>query len=324
MSVKLVFNKQAKRLKDKRPISALALQGTARVAPLIAFTIGLYCGVRALSMGPAEAFVVTGCTVLCLVAAALFAFMFVDVFALWFVKRISGTSSSMDDMLKMIVSKSLKATVIILTIVQVAQIVSGKEISTILAGLGIGGLAFALSAQDTIKNFFGSLVLLADKPFEIGDRIKVDGHDGSVEEVGLRSTRIRTVDGHLTTVPNSEMATTVIQNISRRPHIRRLFNIGLTYDTSPEKIQIAKNILEALLHEHQGMDPEYPPRVYFNDFQDSALNLVCIYWYHPADYWDYMAFTEDLNLKILERFSAEGIEFAYPTQTLQVRHLETS
>lgn len=321
-AVKFFLNIQAKRINQRRPIYACALQGIARCTPFLIFTLGLFYGVRAINMGPAEVFVFTVSSVLCLLAVSLLAFTLVDVITLWFVKRVSGTSSLMDDMLTMIISKSLKVTVIILTILQVAQILSGKEITTVLAGLGIGGLAFALAAQDTIKNFFGSLVLLADKPFKIGDRIKIGEYDGPVEEVGLRSTRIRTLEGDIAIIPNSEMATKVIQNVSQRPYIKRLFNIGLTYNTSPEKILAAKNILIELLREHEGNDSKYPPRVYFDDFKDSALNLVCIYWYHPADYWDYMKFTENLNLKILEHFSADGIELAFPTQTIHINNIE--
>lgn len=324
MLVKLIASKYSKALIEQRPATASALGGIARTIAFLSFSVGLFYGVRTINLGAAEEFVLTGSAVLCTLAAALMAFMLVEAPTLWLVKHVSKTSGTMDDMLAQVISKSLKATVVIFAIVQVAQILSGKEISSLLAGLGIGGLAFALAAQDTIKNFFGSLVLLADKPFKIGERIQVGGYDGPVEEVGLRSTRIRTLEGHLVTVPNGEMANKLIQNIGKRPHIRRIFDIGLTYDTPPEKVAEAKSILEELLKEHPGMDPEYPPRVFFNEFKDSALNLVCFYWYHPARYWDYMAFTEDLNLKILERLNAAEIEFAFPTQTVHLKQAEGS
>ncbi len=320
MLLKRLLNKRAEQLDDTRPIVTAALRGVARSAPFLAFTIGLFSGINLIELGPAEDFVSTSVAVLFTLAVATTAFFLVDAPSLWLVRRASGTPSKMDDMLAPIISKSLKATIVVLAIVQVAQILSGKEVTSILAGLGIGGLAFALAAQDTIKNFFGSMVLLADKPFEIGDRINIDGHDGPVEEVGLRSTRIRTLDGHLVTIPNGEMANKTIWNIAKRPYIRRLFNIGITYGTAPEKVREAKTILEELMKDHEGMDPEFPPRVYFNNFESSSLNLLCIYWYHPPAYWDFMDFTEQLNLKILERFNAAGIDFAFPTQTI---HLES-
>ncbi len=317
--LKHLLSKRAAQITETRPVIAAGMSGLARAASFLAFSIGLLAGTSLLQLGAAEAFVHTSLAVLLTLAVATTAFFLVDMPSLWLAQRAARTPSKMDDMLAPIISKSLKATVVVLTIVQIAQILSGKEITSILAGLGIGGLAVALAAQDTLKNFFGSIVLLADKPFEIGDRINVDGHDGPVEEVGLRSTRIRTLEGHLVTIPNGEMANKSIWNIAKRPYIRRLFNISITYGTPPEKVLEAKTILEEILADHEGMSPEFPPRVYFNDFKDSSLNLLCIYWYHPPAYWDFLAFTENVNLRILERFNAAGIDFAFPTQTI---HLE--
>ena len=195
-------------------------------------------------------------------------------------RRMAGkTQTKLDDMLVPIIRKSLRVTVVILVLVQVAQILSDKPITSIIAGLGIGGLALALAAQDTVKNFFGSVVLFVDKPFEMGDRIVVDGQDGSVEEVGLRSTKIRTLDGHLVTIPNGELANKLIRNIGKRPYIRRVANITITYDTPPEKIDRAVEIIKELLENHEGMHPDFPPRVFFNEFNADSLNILVIYWY---------------------------------------------
>lgn len=144
-------------------------------------------------------------------------------------------------------------------------------------------MAIALAAQDTVKNFFGSVVLFVDKPFEIGDRISVDGHDEPVEEVGLRSTKIRTLDGHLVTVPNGTLANQTIQNIGKCPYIRRIANLTITYDTPPEKIDRALEIVKETLDNHKGMHEDLPPRIYFNDLNSDSLNLMVIYWYHPPN-----------------------------------------
>jgi MscS family membrane protein len=197
-------------------------------------------------------------------------------------------------------------------------VLSDKPAASILAGLGVGGLAMALAAQETVKNLFGSLVILGDKPFEIGERIVVDQFDGSVERVGFRSTRIRLLDGALVTIPNGELANKFIQNMDKRPHIRRIANLSITYDTPPEKVRRAKEILEEILRNHEGMKPDFPPRVHFNEFNNASLNLIIHYWYHPADYWKYMDFSERVNAEILARFNAEGINFAFPTQTLHL------
>jgi MscS family membrane protein len=191
----------------------------------------------------------------------------------------------------------------------------GFNISTLLAGLGVGGVAIALASQDTLKNFIGSVMILLDKPYKIGQRIVVRGHDGIVEHIGLRSTRMRLLTGHQTTIPNEEMARVDIENIGRRPHIRRLTNISITYDTPPEKIEKAVDIILKILDNHEGMDPEFPPRAYFNEFNPYSLNLLVLYWYHPADYWGFMAYGQQVNMQIMREFEKEGIKFAFPTST---------
>jgi MscS family membrane protein len=191
----------------------------------------------------------------------------------------------------------------------------GLKVSTLLAGLGVGGLAVALAAQDTLKNLLGSIMILLDKPYKVGQRIVAKGHDGVVEEIGLRSTRIRLLTGHQTTIPNDEMAKIDIENIGQRPHIRRLTNIGITYDTPPEKIERAVDIILKILDNHEGMDLDFPPRAYFNEYHPYSLNILVLYWYHPADYWGYMEFSQRVNLQIAREFHNEGIKFAFPTST---------
>ncbi|MBN2061132.1 MAG: mechanosensitive ion channel family protein [Deltaproteobacteria bacterium] len=239
-----------------------------------------------------------------------------EIPGIWFSNLSRKTGSRLDDMMAPILKKSIRVAVVILVLVQIAQILSDKPITSIIAGLGIGGLAVALAAQDSIKNFFGSLVLFVDKPFEIGDRVVIDGHDGPVEEVGLRSTKIRTLDGHLITVPNGELANKTIHNIGKRPYIRRFTNITITYDTPPEKIDLALEIIKELLDNHEGMNKDLPPRVFFNEFNSDSLNIMVIYYYHPPDYWKYVAFSEKFNKELFRRFQKAGIDFAFPTQTI--------
>jgi MscS family membrane protein len=191
----------------------------------------------------------------------------------------------------------------------------GFNVGTILAGLGVGGLAVALALQDTIKNFIGSIMILVDRPYQVGQRIVVKGHDGVVEDVGLRSTKMRLLTGHQTTIPNHEMASVDIENIGRRPHIRRLTNIAIPYDTPREKVEKAVEIIEAILDNHEGMDPDFPPRVYFNEFNRDSLNIIVLYWYHPADYWAFLALNQRVNTQIMREFENEGIKFALPTTT---------
>lgn len=235
----------------------------------------------------------------------------------WMKHLTSKTQTTLDDMMVPLVRKTLRTLIVLMGIVQIAQQLSDKPITSILAGLGVGGLAVALAAQDTIKNFFGSLVIFADHPFQLGDRIVVDSEDGTVEEVGMRSTRIRTLSGHLVTVPNGELANKMIRNISKRPYIKRVANITITYDTPPEKVERAVTILKEILDaQSEKMHPDFPTRVFFNDFNAASLNILVIYWFAPPEYWEFLEFDHAFNLEVLKRFNEEEIEFAFPTQTL--------
>lgn len=193
---------------------------------------------------------------------------------------------------------------------------AGVHIGTVLTGLGVGGIAFALAAQDTLKNLIGGVIIFLDKPFSVGQRILVNGHDGEVEEIGVRSTKMRLLNGHQVIVPNGEMARLDIENIDRRPHIRRRENIGLPYDTPVAKVTRAVDIIRAILADHDGMAKDKPAQVYFDNFKSDCLNIVFYYWYHPADYWNYLAFAQRVNEQIMTQFAAAGISFALPSQRL--------
>lgn len=309
----------ARREGQKGEWIGLVLGALSRASTVLAFAVGLTLwtgmGMSTLGSGLATAFV-TATRVLNAVAIGYAIYCLVDVLDFYLTRLASRTEGKVDDALAPLVGRTIRITVAVLVIVNVVHVVSGQSVSAIVAGLGVGGLAIALAAQDTVKNFFGSLVILADRPFEIGDRIVVDGHDGPVEAVGFRSTKIRTLDGHVVVVPNAEMANKTVKNISKRPYIRRLMNVGITYDTPPEKVAKAVEILKELVKDHEGMDPAFPPRVFFNDFKDYSLNILVLYWYHPPDYWAFMAFGEKFNAELLKRFNDEGIEFAFPTRTL--------
>jgi MscS family membrane protein len=177
----------------------------------------------------------------------------------------------------------------------------------------VGGIAFALAAQDTLKNLIGSVIILLDRPYTVGQRVIVAGHDGEVEEIGLRSTKLRLLTGNQSIIPNEVMAKSAIENVSRRPHIRHKSNIALPYDTPLLKVKKAVEIIRTLLGDHEGMDTKKPAQVYFSSFKRDHLSIVMCYWYHPADYWTYMAFSQKVNEQIMERFEEEGISFALPT-----------
>ncbi|MBW1667215.1 MAG: mechanosensitive ion channel family protein [Deltaproteobacteria bacterium] len=316
--LKYVLQRSATRFeKQDRQMSAIALSAFSRGVIFLSAAVGISLGLAFLELKAKVAEVSsTLSAILLTVGIGYMLYWLVDVPSAWLARMARKTESKLDDMVVPILRKSLRVTIVILVLVQIIQILSEKPITSVIAGLGIGGLAIALAAQDTIKNFFGSIVLFVDKPFEMGDRIVVEGHDGPVEEVGLRSTKIRTLDGHLITVPNADLANKTIQNIGRRPYIRRIADITITYDTPPEKVDRALEILKEILENHEGMKEDFPPRVYFNEFNADSLNIRVIYWYHPPNYWDFMAFSERFNKEVFRRFNEEGIEFAFPTQTL--------
>ena len=215
-----------------------------------------------------------------------------------------------------IVSKIAAMTLSVIVFLQIGQYL-GIPVTTLLASAGVGGLAVALAAQDTVKNLFGTIMLMADKPFRVGDRIQVDAYDGFVEDIGLRSTRIRLLNGHQVTIPNDTLARGDIENIGRRPYIRRSSCIRFPLDTARQKIERAIEIVRKALQDHEGMHENYPPRVFFDEFNSDSFNMKIIYWYHPANYWDFLAFSEKLNLEIMREFEQEGILFSLPTRIAQ-------
>ena len=299
---------------------------TAIVAKMLASTARSFCFLVGLRIGLDQLILIDSVEktanslirVVFLVVIGYVMFRLVDVIVEWLQQLVVTSGSTLNDMLVPIVRTSLRLAVVAMILVQVVMELSNQPPSTILAGLGAGGLALGLAAQDTIKNVFGSLMIYVDRPFELGDRIFVDGHDGPVESVGFRSTRVRTLDGHLVTIPNSEMASRTIKNIGKRPFIRRVMDIRIPYNTTPEKLREALAILRNLVSDHEGKKDTHPPRVFLHDFMESSLNIRVIYWYHPPDYWDYCDYGEKLNLQIVEQFAEADIEFALPTKRLFV------
>ncbi len=214
-----------------------------------------------------------------------------------------------------LVRKVAKFGVVIAAIVLTADNL-GVKITSLLAGLSIGGLALGLAAQDTVANLFGAVAIFLDKPFRIGDMVKVEGVQGNIEQIGLRSTRIRNLDGHLVAIPNKTMGNAIITNITRRPSIRTEMNIGITYDTPTERVKRATEILDEIFR----ADPKTRDLIIsFNKFNDSALNIFVVHIWDGTEGKEHFASMQVLNLKIKERFDAEKIEFAFPTQTLHVK-----
>jgi MscS family membrane protein len=213
-----------------------------------------------------------------------------------------------------VLSGGLKAFILMIVGVLILQN-SGYNISGLLAGLGLGGLAVALALQPTLANVFAAVTLFVDRPFHVGDGVSVAGVAGSIESIGLRSTRIRTYEGTLVTIPNSAVVNAQIDNLQARPTRRTTFTIGVPYDTSSEKLKRAVAILRDVMEQHAGTETS---RAHFKSYGESALILDVAHWCKYLDYSQYLACIEEINFEIKWRFEDEGIEMAYPTQTVHL------
>jgi MscS family membrane protein len=236
----------------------------------------------------------------------------VDVFIAFLRPRVAESESRLDDQLLPVLSGGLKAFILVVVAVLILQN-SGYNISGLLAGLGLGGLAVALALQPTLANMFAAVTLFVDRPFHVGDGVSVAGVAGSIESIGLRSTRIRTYEGTLVSIPNSAVVNAQIDNLQARPTRRTNFTIGVTYETSSEKLERAVGILRDVMEQHPGTDTS---RAHFKSYGESALILDAAHWCRYLDYSEYLACIEEINFEIKRRFEDETIEMAYPTQTV--------
>ena len=193
----------------------------------------------------------------------------------------------------------------------------GFQVTSILAGLGIGGLAFALAAQKTVEHLFGSIAIGVDQPFRVGDFVNVDGVTGTVESIGGRSTRIRTLDRTVVTFPNGKLAETRSESISARDRIRLFTNLGLSYGTSAEQLRRVLADVEGALRVHPKIWPE-TVSVRLTDLKDSTLNVEVMAWFQTTDWNEFTAIRQELLLRFMEIVEQAGTGFAFPTQTIHV------
>jgi len=225
---------------------------------------------------------------------------------------VQSSDTGLDDQLLPIARRGGRAAIWIVGVI-VALNNAGYDVMALIAGLGIGGLALAMAAKDTVANVFGGFTIFTDRPFSMGDRIVISGFDGTVMEIGIRSTRLRTLAGREVSIPNSRFADSPVENVSREPTRKITLALGLTYDTSPDRMRRAMEILREIV-EAQGEDTAEDTIIGFNSFGDFALGITLIYYISKGA--DIMGVQTSVNLAILERFNAEGLEFAFPTQTI--------
>lgn len=232
--------------------------------------------------------------------------------------RVEESETDFDDQLLPVLERSITILIWMIGIL-VALNNAGYDVGAIIAGLGIGGLAFALAAKDFIENIFGGVSIFTDKPFVVNQRIKVDGYDGYIESIGLRRTRLRTLDKTLVTLPNAKFIHENIENISEEPAKKIRTTLGLTYDTSSERIEEAIDILKQIITDNRDIVTEETIAT-LHSFGDFSLNINFIF--HLRKDSDYFETIGKINLEILKRFNLAGLEFAFPTQTIHA-HIES-
>jgi MscS family membrane protein len=217
------------------------------------------------------------------------------------------------------IKKTLVAIFVIIGVLLTVQGL-GYNVSAILSGLGLGGLAFALAAQDTIANLFGSIVVAIDQPFKLGETVKIGAHTGTVEDIGLRSTKIRLVDRSLVVIPNKLVSSEAITNLSRFTSRRVEQVVGLTYGATAAQLEGIVADIRALLNAEPEVNAA-DTHVWFRDYSASSLDLWIVYVAKDPDFAKHMALRQRVNLGLMRAVAARGLAFAYPTQTVHVASL---
>ena len=249
-------------------------------------------------------------------AVVLVLYRAIDILTDVLADRSAKTENRLDDQLIPILNTTLKIFVTAVGVLFVLQNLD-VNITSLVAGLGIGGLAVALAAQDTIKNLLGGVTIFADRPFQVGDWVVVDGVEGTVEHVGFRSSRIRTFYNSLVTVPNGSVVNTGVDNMGMRRWRRYKTTLGLSYSTSPDQIQAFVEGIRAMIRSHPGMRTDYYI-VEFHGFGPSSLDIL-VYCFIEAETWnDELRTRHVVNLDIMRLAAELNVGFAFPTQTVHV------
>lgn len=303
--------------KTKTRLDDLLIECLERPVIFLLFAIGFYLGSTHLTLTEAGQTTFTNIfSVLVTLNVGWFIMNIMDAFIVNYLQPVASKSKNdLDDVLLPILRKTSKVIIILLTIILIVDNF-GYDVTSLIAGLGLGGLAFALAAQDLLKNLFGGVAILTDKPFKIGDRVRIDEkNDGWIREIGLRSTRMETLDGTMVVIPNNIIANTVLENVSKE-HSRRIkVTLGLVYDTSMAKLEQAKKIITDVVKENK--DTRDDSEVSLFNFGASSLDIQVIYWIKNKD--NIAGARDKINMEIKKRFEKAKIEMAYPTQTVYIK-----
>ncbi len=292
-------------------------------AAIVLVAVGLALGILALPTEPVDLRRFGGAlfSVAITVVVTWMIFRVIDTLGGFFTRRAAHTESTLDDALIPLFRKALKVFFAVVAVVVAIQNL-GYSVTGIIAGLGIGGLALALAAQDTVANLFGSIMILLDRPFQVGDWVKGSDFEGVIEEIGFRSTRIRTFPKTLVTVPNREMANLIVDNHQAMPARRMSLAVGITYDTTAGQMRDLLEVLEQMLRDQEGI-LEDGILVRFRNFGDSSLDLLIRGFTGATGYVDHSRIQQEVMLRIMEILEERGLEMAFPSQSVYFGKDET-
>ena len=311
--------------KSKKELDDRFLVCLKKPAEFFVFLIGLFIAVEVLQL-PSEPFDFYKLTTAILKAlviydVAWFLFNLVDMVDHYLSKWAARTKSTLDDALAPLLRKSLRIFIVIMAGLMAIQ-TFGYPVTGVIASLGIGGLAFALAAKDTVSNIFGSMMIIFDRPFQVGDWIKAGDLEGTVEEVGFRSTKIRTFAKTLISVPNNIIANMALDNYSRMPKRRIRLTVGVSYDATPTQMREAVCRIRELLKTHPAIDQDFF-LVNFTDFGASSLDIM-VYCFTSTTVWgEYLDAREDVCLRIMDTLAELGLDIAFPSTTVYLRKDDT-
>ncbi|MGE0552306.1 MAG: mechanosensitive ion channel family protein [Gemmatimonadales bacterium] len=254
--------------------------------------------------------------VLTVLAGTLAGWRLTDLVGLVLLEKSKETESKFDDVLVPLFRKTLKIFIVAGGLIYGAQFLN-IDIVPLLTGLGIGGLAFAFAAKDTIENLFGSVAVILDRPFEVGDWIVTGDVEGTVETMGFRSTRVRTFHNSQVTVPNAALVRATVDNYGRRRYRRWKTLLGVQYDTSPEKLLAFTEGLRELVKQHPYTRKDYY-QIWCNDFADSSINVLLYVFFEVPDWSTELRERERLLIDVVRLADRLGVQFAFPTQTVHL------
>jgi len=310
-----------RRLTRLRMVSEEQVHGAERPIGLFAGTLVLFAVIGGVGLPPAvQGALILAIRVLLALTATWALWHAVDIVAASVMQRAQTTSTKLDDLLVPVLRRALKIMLVIVGALFVAE-ATGIRPTSLLAGLGLGGLAFALAAKDTVENLFGFATLLFDRPFQIGDWVVVKGAEGTVEEIGMRSTRIRTSATSVISVPNGQLVNAAIDNMGVRRYRRYSAKMDIGYGTSPQRLEALTEGIREIIRLHPYTRKDYF-QVYLNELGESGLKVM-LYVFHEVPEWSTeLRERHRFLIDVLKLAARLQVELAFPTRTLHLPGLE--